>query len=63
MLKKKKKKTEIIPSVLSDQSGIKLKINSRGTSLVVRWLRIHLSMQGTQVRSLVQEDSHMLWNN
>ncbi|XP_059856119.1 telomeric repeat-binding factor 2-interacting protein 1 isoform X2 [Delphinus delphis] len=27
-----------------------------GTSLVVRWLRICLPMQGTQVRSLVQED-------
>ena len=47
---------EIIPSVLSDQSGIKLKINSRGTSLLVQWLKIHLSMQGTQVQSLVQED-------
>ena len=27
-----------------------------GTSLVVQWLRIHLPMQGTQVRSLVGED-------
>ena len=27
-----------------------------GTSLVVQCLRIHLPMQGTQVRSLVQED-------
>ena len=27
-----------------------------GTSLVVQWLRIRLPMQGTQVRSLVQED-------
>ena len=26
------------------------------TSLVVQWLRIHLPMQRTQVRSLVQED-------
>ena len=26
-----------------------------GTSLVVQWLRICLPMQGTQVRSLVQE--------
>ena len=26
-------------------------------SLVVQWLRIHLPMQGTQVQSLVQEDS------
>ena len=28
-----------------------------GASLVVQWLRIHLPMQGTQVQSLVQEDS------
>ena len=27
-----------------------------GASLVVQWLRIHLAMQGTQVRSLVLED-------
>ena len=27
-----------------------------GTSLVVQWLRIRLPMQGTWVRSLVQED-------
>ena len=27
-----------------------------GTSLVVQWLRIRLPMQGTRVRSLVQED-------
>ena len=27
------------------------------TSLVVQWLRIYLSMQGTRVQSLVQEDS------
>ena len=30
--------------------------NSIGTSLVVQWLRIHLLMQRTWVRSLVQED-------
>ena len=29
---------------------------SEGTSLVVQWLRIHLPMQGTRVRALVQED-------
>ena len=29
----------------------------RGTSLGVQWLRIHLPMQGIQVRSLVWEDS------
>ena len=33
---------------------IKLKI---GTSLVAQWLRIHLPMQGTRVRALVQEDT------
>ena len=27
-----------------------------GNFLVVQWLRIYLPMQGTQVRSLVQED-------
>ena len=27
-----------------------------GTSLVVQWLRIHLSMQGTQVQTLLQDD-------
>ena len=27
-----------------------------GASLVVQWLRIHLPMQGTQVRALVRED-------
>ena len=32
-----------------------LKVNC-GTSLVVQWLRIHLPMQETQVRALVQED-------
>ena len=27
-----------------------------GTSLVAQWLRVHLPMQGTRVRSLVRED-------
>ena len=27
------------------------------TSLVAQWIRIHLPMQGTQVQSLVREDS------
>ena len=30
--------------------------NVSWTSLVVHWIRIHLPMQGTWVRSLVQED-------
>ena len=34
----------------------KTKINNWGTSLVAQWLRILLPMQGTWVRSLVQED-------
>ena len=32
------------------------KINMCGTSLLAQWLRIHLPMQGTRVRALVQED-------
>ena len=28
-----------------------------GTSLVAQWIRLHLPMQGTWVRSLVWEDS------
>ena len=31
-------------------------LTSRGGTLVVQWLRIHLPMQGTQVQSLIQED-------
>ena len=34
-----------------------------GTSLVVKWLRICLPMQGTRVRALLQEDSHMPRSN
>ena len=38
--------------------------SSEGTSLVVQWLRIHLSLQGQQVRSLVQElRCHELWSH
>ena len=29
----------------------------KGVSLVVQWLRLHLRIRGTQVRSLVQEES------
>ena len=32
------------------------KFNHLGTSLVAQWLRIHLPMQGTQVRAPVWED-------
>ena len=34
---------------------MRFKVISVGTSLVVQWLRIHLPVQGTQVRSLVLE--------
>ena len=33
-----------------------LKMLTPGTSLVVKWLRIRLPMQGTRVRALVRED-------
>ena len=33
-----------------------MKRRSPGASLVVQWLRVHLLMQGTQVRAPVQED-------
>ena len=32
------------------------KIDDLGASLVAQWLRIHMPMQGTRVRSLVRED-------
>ena len=32
------------------------KKKKKGSFLVAQWLRIHLPMQGTQVRALVQED-------
>ena len=31
--------------------------NYLGTFLVAQWIRIHLPMQGTQVQSLIQENS------
>ena len=35
-----------------------------GTSLVIQWLKVHLAMQGTRVRSLVGElRFHVLWSN
>ena len=41
-----------------DMETIQVPINRwLGASLVVQWLRIHLPMQGTWVRALVQEDS------
>ena len=46
------------PSLLYDSelTGTLQKLDE-GTSLVVHWLRVHLSMQGTQVPALVWEDS------
>ena len=44
-------------SVVCFKAFICFKITSKGTSLVVQWLRICLPMQGTQVRSLVRGDS------
>ena len=44
------------PWLLRDARSICEKTVSFGTSLVVQWLRICLPMQGTRVRSLVQED-------
>ena len=35
---------------------IKLKVHTEGASLVARWLRVCLPMQGTRVRALVWED-------
>ena len=35
-----------------------IKKNQLGTSLVAQWLRIHLPIQGTWVRSLVQKIPH-----
>ena len=44
------------PGGLSRTDCTGLKEGSRGTSLVVQWLRIHLPMQGTRVRALIWED-------
>ena len=45
----------LIPFYLFCIKGSHLKILS-WASLVAQWLRIHLPMQGTRVRALVQED-------
>ena len=42
---------------------IKMQKTVSQASLVAQWLRICLPMQGTQVQSLVREDSHMPWSN
>ena len=43
-------------SLAKQQKRLSLKKTPR-TSLVARWLRIHLPMQGTQVQALVREDT------
>ena len=48
----KKKKKKIQPQAFIYQN----KNCQWGTSLVAKWLKIHLTMQGTQVQSLLQED-------
>ena len=54
VIKKKKEK----------QPSSKKKVQGWRTSTVVWWLRIHISMQGTGVQSLVRElGSHVLWSN
>ena len=42
-------------TILSEFNGFKNSYTP-GASLVAHWLRIHLPMQGTQVRALVWED-------
>ena len=44
-----------IDAYVFGSKNIQLNTNA-GTSLVAQWLRIHLPMQGTRVRSLVRED-------
>ena len=39
-----------------ERISVQVKERDGGTSLVAQWLRIWLPMQGTGVRSLVQED-------
>ena len=51
---------ELLMTLPSSKNYLKYpsyKIETRGTSLAVQWLRIHLSMQGTRVQSLIGEDS------
>ena len=45
----------MIKSFLKSGSICEIKMQP-GASLVAQWLRIHLPMQGTRVRALVQED-------
>ena len=48
---------ERVDSLVKMSCSEKQQLKERlGTSLVMQWLRIHLPMQGTQVRALVWED-------
>ena len=50
-------RNETLQQIVLEQLDIHMQKNEcRGTSLVSQWLRICLPMQGTRVRSLVQED-------
>ena len=53
-VQKVQRPTLIVPSWFLCQP-LRVKYCEWGTSLVVLWLRIHLPMQGTQVRSVVEE--------
>ena len=44
-------------ALLRKKKCIYIYIYIHGTSLVAQWIRIHLPVQETQVRSLLQEDS------
>ena len=46
----------LVAAVINHSKLSRMKNTHWGASLVVQWLRIHLPMQGTQVRALVQED-------
>ena len=57
-------KTAGMAILTSGKTDFKSKTVTRGTSLVVQWLRIHLAMKGTWVQPLVGEPrSHVLPSN
>ena len=52
-----RKKITPIPLTNTDAKILNKILANQGASLVVQVIRIHLPIQGTQVQSLVQEDS------
>ena len=52
-----------IKTVSGNAYGHSINMTCSWTSLVVKCWRIRLPMQGTWIRSLVRERSHMLWSN